>query len=232
MRHRAIDLFQKVGQGGFRRQRTERRFLIHWVTGLQCRQRLLEFFQEFIGQFIDHDEPFRGAAGLPGIIHASQTAHLTVCQIGVFKDDERIAAASSMDEGLRFVPARAAMLRPAATLPVSATPLMRGRRRRGRIARVRSASWYTAVGRAASARAFERDRALRHDARVLHHTTLPAIKCGRRFSPAGNRENSGSTQKITPIGLLSIWPSPIDGRSFTGARKRSRCWRNRRGCLN
>ena len=71
---------------------------------------------------------------------------------------------SSIEEGLRFWPARAAMLLPAATLPVSATPLMRGSSMRSIGLIVRDQK----IGVQADRRAgvdpelLEGDRALRH----------------------------------------------------------------------
>ena len=56
-----------------------------------------------------------------------QTAHLTVWSRSASSSTMNASLPpSSIEDGFRFLPARAAILRPAATLPVSATPLMRG----------------------------------------------------------------------------------------------------------
>ena len=63
----------------------------------------------------------------PVLYMRPQTAHLMVCSRSASSSTMNASLPpSSIDDGFRFCPARAAMLRPAATLPVSATPLMRG----------------------------------------------------------------------------------------------------------
>src|ERR1700689_5795597 len=76
---------------------------------------------------LDDDEPLGGAGVCPSLYIRPQTAHLTVCSRSASSSTMKASLPpSSIEDGLRFVPARAAMLRPAATLPVSATHLMRG----------------------------------------------------------------------------------------------------------
>ena len=91
---RAIDLFQKVEQGLFRGQRTQCRLLVQRVPWFESRKRRLKLLQEFVGKFVDDDEPLRRAAGLSRIVHPSPHRPLDgVFEIGVFEDNERVAAA-------------------------------------------------------------------------------------------------------------------------------------------
>ena len=110
-----------------------------------------------------------------------QTAHLTVWSRSASSRTMNASLPpSSIEDTLRFFPARAAMLRPAATLPVSATPLMRGSSttRFGLLVRDQK------IGVQADRRArldqelLEGDRALRHDAGVLHHQDVARHQVG------------------------------------------------------
>ena len=101
-----------------------------------------------------------------------QTAHLTVWSRSASSRTMKASLPpSSIEDGFRFVPARAAMLRPAATLPVSATPLMRGSSTTliGLLVRNQQIGVQTRGRARVDPKFLERDRALRHDARMLHH---------------------------------------------------------------
>ena len=76
----------------------------------------------------DDDEPLGRAAGLAGVVHPSPDRPLDgVVEIGVFEHDEGVAAAELHRRRLEVLARRAPRCSgPAATLPVSATPLMRG----------------------------------------------------------------------------------------------------------
>ena len=131
------------------------------------------FSRNLSASCLDDDEALGRAAGLAGIVHpAPHRPGDRVIKVGVLKDDEGVAAAEfHRRRPSGSCPARAAMLWPAATLPVSATPLMRGSSTTWSRLIVRDQQ----VGVEADWRAgfdqqlFEGDRALRHDACVLHH---------------------------------------------------------------
>jgi hypothetical protein len=62
----------------------------------------------------------------PQLYIRPHTAHLMVCAMSASSSTMKASLPpSSIDDGFRFFPALAAIVRPAAVLPVSATPLIR-----------------------------------------------------------------------------------------------------------
>lgn len=128
---------------------------------------------------------------------------------------------SSIDDGFSALPALAAMLRPAAKLPVSATPLMRGS-----ATKASDCLWliirlvYAPSGAPASVRIFcKGSRTLRHAACMfddqcsVRHQMRPChpheLVIGEIQRPA---------PKTTPIGRLSMGPWPCLGFSGMSAK--------------
>jgi hypothetical protein len=64
-----IDLLEQLQQCGFSRKRALRGCLVHRVARFQPGHRGGELFEELVGDRVDHDKPFGGAAGLAIIVH-------------------------------------------------------------------------------------------------------------------------------------------------------------------
>ncbi len=207
-------------------QRTQRRLLVQRIARLERRKRRLELLQEFVGEFLDDDESLRGAAGLPGIVHPSPDRPFDgVFEIGVFEDDERVAAAE-LHRGWLEVLAGACR-------DASAGRDAAGQRHAldarviddvvRLIVRDQQIGIQTGGRARLDQKLLEGDRALRHDARVLHQQRrCPPSDADRRPGQAGSRENSRARRRrsrrsgCSPCGLRRDV-----GWSFTGARKRS-----------
>ena len=75
-------------------KRAHRRLLVHGIAGLQPGERRLKLVEELVGDLVDDDEPLRGAAGLPRVVHAPPERPFDgMVEIGVLEHDERVAAA-------------------------------------------------------------------------------------------------------------------------------------------
>ena len=92
---RTIDLLQKVNQRRFRGQADPASSSRPSDPRLsEPASAALKLLQEFVGELLDDDESLRGAAGLAGVVHPAPDRPFDgVFEIGVFENDERVAAA-------------------------------------------------------------------------------------------------------------------------------------------
>ena len=182
-------------------------------------------FEELVGDGFDHDEALGGAAGLAGVVHpAPDRPGDGVVEVGVFQHDEGVAAAE-LHGGDLEVPAGArgdALARGDAAGQADALDagvvddlvgLLMGDEQVGVEADRRAG---------VEQQLLECDRALRHDAGVLHHQRI-----------AGHQVRAGDARELV-IGEVPGLDAEdhadraalhvrlaLVGLSLTGARKRS-----------
>jgi len=163
----------------------------------------------------------------PVLFILAQTAHLTVLSRSASSSTMKASLPpSSIVDFLRFWPALAATLFPASTLPVNATPLMRGSSNHLVYLSMKkiSAGWCTRQ-RGRRLQPLISQRRCRIGARkpaCFTITTCPPSNWARQIVRAGSMESSrAGPRKSTPKGELSTTASPELGLSGCGARNRS-----------
>ena len=150
--------------------------------GFRAASAALKLLQELVGELFDDDEPLRRAAGLPRVVHPSPDRPLDgVFEIGVFEDDERVAAAE-FHRGRLEVLSGARRDAPAGRDAAGQRDALDARiiDDAGPTDRARSADWYR--GRPARPRRSNSfSKAIAHCGTMpacFTSRTLPAIRCG------------------------------------------------------
>jgi hypothetical protein len=160
---------------------------VHRIARFERRERRLEFRQESIGDSLGDDEPLGRTAGLPVVVHPSpDSPRDRVLEIGIIEDDECVAPTELHGGDLEILtgPGRDALAGGDAASQCDALDpgvVDDARRLIMRDEEIRvQASRSAGIG----PELLERDRALRHDASVLHQQSVAGhqVRTGDRAS--------------------------------------------------